>query len=210
MQNINSAPACAIPRDTVTNTNFPRTGSRSKHPPSYTSDRIVCKLRVAPRNVFNKSLHQARDVYSETAAERDQNEMFRAATPPQTRKKAAAASLLVKSNVDSFLLRSSPRRRRIYMRGDWLPINLSGSGWRFQRVAPPARMRGSARPDNALFQGKLASGWPINRRDKREAASILLPGRMESVPVSALAGSCRACGDPLADDYSAALDAVLL
>src|SRR4029077_17647585 len=67
-------------------------------------------------------------------------------------------------------------------------------------------MRGSARPDNALFQGKLASGWPINRRDNREAARILLPGRMESVPVCALAGSWRARRDLLADDHNAALD----
>jgi hypothetical protein len=57
------------------------------------------------------------------------------------------------------------------MRADWLPINLSGRGWRFQRAAcgAYAQMRGSARPDNALFQGKLASGWLINRRDNREA-----------------------------------------
>jgi hypothetical protein len=55
------------------------------------------------------------------------------------------------------------------MRADWLPINLSGRGWRFQRAAcgAYAQMRGSARPDNALFQGKLASGWLINRRDNR-------------------------------------------
>src|ERR1700730_9927835 len=97
------------------------------------------------------------------------------------------------------------------MRADWLPINLSGRCWRFQRAAcghPRAQMRGSA-PDNALFQGKLASGWLINRRDNREAARIPLPGRMESVPVSALAGSCRTCRAPLANDYSASLDAGL-
>jgi hypothetical protein len=70
-------------------------------------------------------------------------------------------------------------------------------------------MRGSARPDNALFQGKLASGWPINRKDNREAARILLPGRMESVPVSALAVSSRGCRDPLAVDYRAAVEARL-
>jgi hypothetical protein len=44
-------------------------------------------------------------------------------------------------------------------------------------------MRGEARPDNASSQGKLAPGWPINRRDIRDAARIVLPGRMESVPV---------------------------
>jgi hypothetical protein len=153
-------------------------------------------------------LHQARDVYPKTAAERDQNEMVRVATLPETRKKAAAASLLLKWNVGSFLLRSSPRRRRIYMREDWLPIKSSGWGWRFQRVAcGPARAQAGQRATgHALFQGKLASGWPINRRDNREAR-IFLPGRMESVPVSALAGSCRACPGPLADDYSAAMSA---
>jgi hypothetical protein len=75
---------------------------------------------VAPRNVFNKSLHHAREVYSETATGRDQNEIVRAATLPETRMKAAAAGLLVKSNIGSFLFRSSPRRRRIFMHGDWL------------------------------------------------------------------------------------------
>jgi hypothetical protein len=43
-----------------------------------------------------------------------------AATLPETRMKAAAASLLVKSNLGSFLFRSSRRRRRIFMHGDWL------------------------------------------------------------------------------------------
>jgi hypothetical protein len=66
-------------------------------------------------------LHQAREVYSEAAATGwDQNEMVRAATLPETRMKAAAASFLVKSNLGSFLIRSSRRRRRIFMPGDWL------------------------------------------------------------------------------------------
>jgi hypothetical protein len=47
-------------------------------------------------------------------------------------------------------------------------------------------MRGGARPDNALFQGELVPGWPINRRDTRDAACIVVPGRMKGVPVFAL------------------------
>jgi hypothetical protein len=54
-----------------------------------------------------------------------------------------------------------------------------------------ARMGAERDLTNALFQGELAPGWPINRRNIRDAARIVLPGRMESVPVSALAGSCR-------------------
>jgi hypothetical protein len=65
-------------------------------------------------------LHQAREVYSKTATGPDQNEMVRAATLPETRMKVAAASLLVKSNLGSFLFRSSPLRRRIFLLGDWL------------------------------------------------------------------------------------------
>ncbi len=56
------------------------------------------------------------------------------------------------------------------------PMNTSGSG---------------ARPDNASFQGKLAPGWPINRQVNRDAARIVVPGRIEIVPASGLAGSCR-------------------
>jgi hypothetical protein len=48
-------------------------------------------------------------------------------------------------------------------------------------------MRGGARPDNELFQGELVPSWPSNRRDTRDAARIVLPGRMKSVPVFALA-----------------------
>jgi hypothetical protein len=42
-------------------------------------------------------------------------------------------------------------------------------------LAGPPRMQGGARPDNALFQGELVPGWPINRRDTRDAARIVLP-----------------------------------
>ena len=107
--------------------------------------------------------------------------MVRAATLPETRMKAAAASLLVKSNLGSFLFRSSPRRSEFSCTGIGWPITSSGRGWRL------ARMRSGARPDNALFQGELVPGWPINRRDSRDAARIVLPGRMKSVPVFAWA-----------------------
>jgi hypothetical protein len=46
--------------------------------------------------------------------------MVRAATLPETRMNAAAASLLVKSNLGSFLFRSSPCRGRVFMHGGWL------------------------------------------------------------------------------------------
>jgi hypothetical protein len=133
----------------------------------------------------------------------DQNEMVRAGTLSESRKKAAAASLLVKSNVGSFLLRFSPRRSEFTCARIGCRLTCpAGAGG--PNVSLAGLRTRNARPDNALFQGKLASGWPINRRDNREAVRIPLPGRMESVPVSALAGSCRAWRDPLANDYSAA------
>jgi len=54
---------------------------------------------------------------------------------------AAAASLLVKSNVGAFLFRSSPRRRRICMHGDWL----AGFLVRPRLAVPTCRLRAFAR-----------------------------------------------------------------
>jgi hypothetical protein len=124
--------------------------------------------------------------------------------------KAATASCLALSNGGLFLFRSSPRPRRIFMHNYWR----AERGMRLRltvptrRLGPPRAHAGQSTtgqaPDNASFQGKLAPGWPTNRRDICNAAHILLPGQMESVPVSALAGSCRGCRDHLADDYGAA------
>lgn len=62
-----------------------------------------------------------------------------------------------------------------------------------RRLGPPLAHGGQSAtgqaPDNASFQSKLASGWPTNRQDIRNAVYIVLPAQMEIVPVSALAGS---------------------
>lgn len=56
--------------------------------------------------------------------------------------------------------------------------------WAFARVCRVQRDRTTyCCTDNALFRGKLASGWPINRRDNPDTARIILPGRMESMAV---------------------------
>lgn len=74
--------------------------------------------------------------------------------------RAAAAGLLVKPKIGSLLFRSSPRRGRIFMHGDWLANYLVRPrlAVRTYRLWASARMRGGARPDNALFQGELVPG----------------------------------------------------
>ena len=60
------------------------------------------------------------------------------------------------------------------MYGAWLagfPRPAEAGGSNVSVAGPRARMRGGARPDNALFQGELVPGWPLNRRDTRDAAA---------------------------------------
>ncbi len=96
---------------------------------------------------------------------------------------AAAASLLVKSNVGAFLFRSSPRRRRIFMHGDWL----AGFLVRLRRAVPTCRLRASTRACGAAHDRTTHCFKVSLCRADRSIGEIttrpraVLPGRMEDV-----------------------------